>query len=308
MIYNYLKNTFIRLLNLYFKLIFILIDFHKNNKFVKRHYLRREFCNNAKTSEFQFFSGTHESYVLFSKDQTISQDVYTNGEFGFTTFLKVINILGPNFIINNFIDIGANIGTITIPVVKRGYALKAYCFEPSPLNFNILTANLAINNLLDKVTTYNLALGDSTNKNLIFELSENNSGDHRIRVNTNNGIYNELNRSTIIVNSNRLDNLLPDLCDKESTLVWIDTQGYEGFILKGSQNILSNQIPVVVEFWPYGLKRAGCYNEFKQSCLKYDFFYNLSELNPKKVKLNSESFDHLYNIYQNTDATDILLL
>jgi FkbM family methyltransferase len=308
MITNYIKKIIINLLNLYFKFIFVIIYFHKNNKYLKRLYLRREFCNTAKTNEFQFFSGRQENYVLLSKDETISQEVYTNGEFGFSTFLKVINILGPNFIINNFIDIGANIGTISIPVVKRGYALKAYCFEPSPLNFNILTANLAINNLLDKVTAYNLALGDSTNKNLIFELSENNSGDHRIRVNTNNGIYNELDRSTIIVNSNRLDNLLPDLCDKESTLVWIDTQGYEGFILKGSQNILCNQIPVVVEFWPYGLERAGCYNEFKQSCLKYDFFYNLSELNPQKVKLNSESFDILYNLHQNTDATDILLL
>ena len=41
------------------------------------------------------------------------------------------------------------------------------------------------------------------------------------RLNEKNGNYNELNRATIIVNSDRLDNLLPDLCDRDSTLVWI---------------------------------------------------------------------------------------
>ena len=308
MIINFIKNILIRLFNSYIKLIFTIVDFHKKNTFFKRQYLSKEFCHTAITADFQLFSGAYESYILLSRDLTISQEVYINGEFGFSTFLKVINILGPNFIINNFIDVGANIGTISIPVVKRGYAKKAYCFEPSPINYSMLNANLAINNLLDKVSTYNLALGDSSNKDLIFELSDNNSGDHRIRVNEKNGNYNELNRATIIVKSDRLDNLLPDLCDRDSTLVWIDTQGYEGFILKGSQNILKNQIPVVVELWPYGLERAGCFNDFKESCLNYNSYYNLSDLNPQKVSLNSETFDHLYNMYQNTDATDILLL
>jgi hypothetical protein len=161
---NNIKNTFIRMLNLYFKLLLIIIDFHKKNNFVKRLYLRREFCNTAKTIEFQFFSGTHESYVLLSKDHTISQEVYTNGEFGFSTFLKVINILGPDFIIDNFIDIGANIGTISIPVVRRGYALNAYCFEPSPENFNVLKANIYLNDLSNNIKAFNIALGSEKNQ------------------------------------------------------------------------------------------------------------------------------------------------
>lgn len=308
MISNYIKNTFIRLLNLYFKLILILIDFHKNNKFVKRHYLRREFFNTAKTSEFQFFSGTHESYVLFSKDQTISQEVYTNGEFGFTTFLKVINILGPNFIIKDFIDIGANIGTISIPVVRRGYALNAYCFEPSPENFNLLKANIYLNELSSHIETFNIALGSEKNQSLVFELSDENSGDHRVRVSDVDGVYKEQNRKTISIKSESLDYILPKCFGKNTTLVWIDTQGYEGFILKGAQNILKHQVPLVVEFWPYGLERAGSLRDFKQSCLNYSFYYDLSLPVPYKIDLNPITFDKLYTNYKNTDGTDILFI
>ena len=129
MISNFIKNIIINLLDLYFKFIFIFIYFHKNNKYLKKLYLRSEFCNTAKTSEFQFFSGRHENYVLLSKDQTISQEVYTNGEFGFSTFLKVINILGPNFIINNFIDIGANCGFYSFQFAMQN--LEILAFEPN---------------------------------------------------------------------------------------------------------------------------------------------------------------------------------
>ena len=306
--FEFFKNTLKGFLNIYLNIIFGIISFHKKNKFLSKYFLAKEFYNISKIRPFQLFSGNNESYILLSNDFTISQEVYLNGEFGFSTFLKVKNILGPNFIINQFIEIGANIGTVTIPVVKRGFALSAHCFEPSPLNYSLLNANLALNNLTDNVTSYNLALGDCSNKDLIFELSDINSGDHRVRVSDESGVYDEHNRVTISVQSERLDKVLPDLFDKYSTLVWIDTQGYEGYILKGAQNILKNQIPIVVEFWPYGLQRAGCYSEFKDACLNYSFYYNLSDVSPIKMELNIHSFDELYNSYRHTEATDLLLI
>jgi len=278
------------------------------NSFLKKIILRSAFNFNSKYSRYQIYSKLNESFVLISKDYTISQEVFVNGEFGLSTFLKAKNILGPEFIIKKFIDIGANIGTISIPVVKRGYATMAYCFEPAPINFNILNANIFINNLSNNIKTYNLALGVESKKELTFELSNDNSGDHRVRVKNEDGIYNELSREIITVKSERFDIILPDLFDKETTLIWIDTQGYEGYILKGAQNVLKYQIPLVVEFWPYGLERSGCLDDFKEACLNYSFFYDLSLLNPVKNILNLESFNNLYNTYINTDGTDILFL
>jgi FkbM family methyltransferase len=308
MIFNFIKNLFIACLNLYFQLIYKFIDFHKNNKFIKRIYLRKEFYHAALSAEFQFFSSSNESYVLLSKDKTISQEVYTNGEFGFSTFLKAINILGPNFKIINFIDIGANIGTISIPVVKRGYALNAYCFEPSPENFNVFKANIYLNDLSNYIKAFNIALGSEKNQSLVFELSDTNSGDHRVRVNNEDGIYKEQNRKTITVKSECLDDMLPNFYDKKTTLIWIDTQGYEGFILRGAQKVLKHQIPLVVEFWPYGLERAGSMDDFKQSCLNYSYYYDLSLLVPIKMDLNPSNFNKLYASYKNTEGTDILFI
>ncbi len=39
-------------------------------------------------------------------------------------------------------------------------------------------------------------------------------------------------------------------------MVWIDTQGHEALLLKGAQQLLSTTIPVVIEYWPYALRRS----------------------------------------------------
>jgi len=40
-------------------------------------------------------------------------------------------------------------------------------------------------------------------------------------------------------------------------LVWIDVQGHEGQLLSGASALLERRLPVVMELWPYGLRRAG---------------------------------------------------
>lgn len=36
----------------------------------------------------------------------------------------------------------------------------------------------------------------------------------------------------------------------------MDTQGFEGHILSGAVSLIKAQVPIVTEFWPYGLKRS----------------------------------------------------
>jgi hypothetical protein len=89
----------------------------------------------------------------------------------------------------------------------------------------------------------------------------------------------------------------------------MDTQGYEGCIMKGAQNVLQNKVPMVVEFWPYGLDRANCYTAFKEACLNYSNYYDLSEINPYSVRISEAQIDRLYQKFSNSDAhTDLLLL
>ena len=39
--------------------------------------------------------------------------------------------------------------------------------------------------------------------------------------------------------------------------VWIDVQGYEGYVFKGAEKIFDKSTSVVSEIWPYGIHRVG---------------------------------------------------
>jgi hypothetical protein len=61
------------------------------------------------------------------------------------------------------------------------------------------------------------------------------------------------------VSARRLDALVDDgTVDLDRlALVWMDCQGHEGHILAGAARVLAADVPIVSEFWPYGLRRAG---------------------------------------------------
>ena len=43
----------------------------------------------------------------------------------------------------------------------------------------------------------------------------------------------------------------------------IDTQGFEANILLGAKKLISSGAPVVIEFWPYGLKLNNSFDKLK---------------------------------------------
>jgi len=107
-------------------------------------------------------------------------------------------------------------------------------FEPEPRNYRALVANIYLNDLADKITPYNLALGSEPNQELTFELSTDNGGDHRVKVRQEDGLYSESLRRNIKVKSKRLDDVINEI-DNKSSLIWMDTQGFEGYVMKGAQ-------------------------------------------------------------------------
>jgi FkbM family methyltransferase len=274
--------------------------------FDNRTLRRSRFEALALKNNYAFADQGVEKFIVFTSDKEISKSVYVNGDFDFAKVIKAIKLLGGQFKLDILIDVGANIGTICIPAVNRKIATKAIAFEPDPNNYRILVSNIHLNNLSENIEYYNLALGAESNQLLSLEMSENNSGDHRIRVSTEDGIYAEASRNVIRVKSEKFDSLVKRL-DKRTSLIWMDTQGYEGFILQGASNAIEAQIPIVLEFWPYGIKRAGSYELLKSSILRYQWFYDLSEEDPKAMSTNS--IDELYHILGETgDFTDIMLI
>lgn len=42
----------------------------------------------------------------------------------------------------------------------------------------------------------------------------------------------------------------------------MDVQGHEGHLLSGASRLLASTVPIVCEYWPYGLERAGGLERF----------------------------------------------
>jgi FkbM family methyltransferase len=162
------------------------------------------------------------------------------------------------------VEVGANIGTTTLPVVLRHGAQLCISLEPAPGNLTLLRANLAANGVgSDLVRVLPVAASDSPGA-VEFELSSSNSGDHRVRRHERPAanepeFYAERQRPVITVPAVRLDDILAEQNVELSDvgLVWIDTQGHEGHVLAGAPRLLASAAPIIMEYWPYGLRRAA---------------------------------------------------
>ena len=58
------------------------------------------------------------------------------------------------------------------PSDKRGYFEYAHAVEPELKNFNLLNKNVNLNNLDERILTYNFALSNSDDSYLEMELSK----------------------------------------------------------------------------------------------------------------------------------------
>jgi len=152
-----------------------------------------------------------------------------------------------------YLDIGGNIGLTTIPVAQNK-AVKCHVFEPNPVNFRLLTANINANCHNKNVTTHQIALFDRDDI-LSFEVSPTNSGDNRIRMTNQPGTLKEESWHTVKVDAMPLDNVLSGY--DTPLIAKIDTQGAEPFIIAGGKQTLAEAQLLSIEFWPYGMARMG---------------------------------------------------
>jgi FkbM family methyltransferase len=249
-------------------------------------------------SKLEIVENKHkEKFIIFTNDNVISKEIFVSEEFDIKKVYKALDFLNKKSKISRLYDIGANIGVICIPAVKRGLVESANAVEPERKNFELLQMNVALNDLQNKIKIFDYALSDKDNEIIEMELAEDNSGDHRIKNKPQFNIHGEENRKTVKVNSKKFDSLFTNI-DPKKDLVWIDTQGYEPIILSGSENLIKSKTPIVIEFWPYALKRAGHWEKMMHIFSKFDYFIDLSlsrtipvEINEKNLLILKDGWD-----------------
>lgn len=253
--------------------------------------------------------GKSESFVVASGDKIIGQWQFKYREpYDFSKLQRVRTMLADRKL-TLLLDIGANIGTICIPAVNRGLFERAIAIEPEPLNYSLLRTNIELNRLASRITTHNLALGDQNDKTLLFQLSKDNFGDHRISYEGSETLP-HTRGDVIEVPSQTLDKVLEGI-DLSTTLLWMDTQGFEGFVLAGATKTLQGRLPIVTEFWPAGLSRSGGMDRFKAALLKagYEQFCDLGNESSTLSPFSAAALDKVAkSLSMDMDQTDLLFV
>ena len=284
-------------------LFFIFQYFLKNTKKARKLFFETS-TNSLMLSE------SEEIFVVSTFDKVIAKSIYVKKKFDLDKFFIAKNLLNLNTNDTTFIDIGANIGSICIPLVKRGIVAKAVAIEPDPLNLKLLKTNIILNSLDGRIKVIEKALGNTKNGLIEFELSKINYGDHRVHNPETDKVYDdEINREIIKVETTNLDEI-SKFDSSIDCFLWLDTQGYEGYILDGARNTLSKGFPLVMEFWPHGMSGSKSYHLLKQSLSEapYKYFYDLNDNNAKRRDLNEKNLDNLFNkLSDDNNHTDILL-
>lgn len=251
----------------------------------------------------------HGIMTISSRDRVIGRSLFIHQEYDIQKADAVLRFLGmtpdgPEGGTGWLIDVGANIGTVCIPLVRDGYFARAAAVEPDPFNASLLRKNVAANTLCDRIVVLENALS-AANGTASLAKSADNFGDHRITFQPVAG------RCTVQgVPLRTLDDIVTTLAIPPGgiRLLWIDVQGWEFQVLQGGIRTLAQKVPVVIEFWPEGLAQAGATSEAFSSFLGAHFrgFVDLADA---PLRLESVgAIPKLFKRYRASDYTDLLLV
>tara|TARA_Y100000589_G_scaffold165145_1_gene157041 strand:+ start:4231 stop:5085 length:855 start_codon:yes stop_codon:yes gene_type:complete len=201
-----------------------------------------------------------------------------------------------DFIIDDsyFIDIGANIGTVSLSIAKkyRKNRLNVLSFEASERLSLKFKRNMKINNL-NNVKLFNQALSKNNSIMEFYEpdLSSFNQGLGNFSKNLDLKNYNKKK-----IQTRNLDSLLKDekLIDIKISVIKIDVQGHEMDVIAGAKETISRCSPVIVMEYEDQYDDINKSNKLKLLKFLKDFGYEvfLVDIYAKNIykKINFASF------------------
>ncbi|MBY0538587.1 FkbM family methyltransferase [Patescibacteria group bacterium] len=133
-----------------------------------------------------------------------------------------------------FVDIGANRGLYSIIAPTRYSYAEVIAFEPNPEVVHILRENISLNNLTQKITVHDYALGSNTST-VSFTCDPLHKGGGRIV---------DIQSDNILQVPVRVFDDVVSI-DKASKIsfIKIDTEGFELEVLAGMSRTLTNMLP-----------------------------------------------------------------
>jgi|CXWL01.1.fsa_nt_gi FkbM family methyltransferase len=214
-------------------------------------------------------------------ERGVTQNIYC-GLHEFHEMAYVLHVLNSQDI---FIDIGANAGSYTILACAVSGAM-GFCFEPIPSTYQRLVSNIKLNDLSDRVKSYNMGLADKEG-DLLFT-STLDTINHVV-------IENEQTIDAISVKVFPLDTVLAGV---SPSLIKIDVEGLETRVINGMLRTLENPSlhSIIMELNGSG----GRYGFTDDAIIKkmLDFGFRMYRYEPfdRKLKLVLKNRENLGNV------------
>jgi FkbM family methyltransferase len=143
------------------------------------------------------------------------------------------------------VDVGAGEGTYTSVFAKTRTVAAVYAFEPLPAAFAKLC-----NAVRDygHVKCFNLALGDANGRQALYEYASSDvSSFLKMEERQERLLRSSKTPSTVLVDVNRLDDLVKAGMVAQPDLIKIDVQGYEDRVIRGADSTLQRTRYCVIE-------------------------------------------------------------
>jgi FkbM family methyltransferase len=194
-------------------------------------------------------------------DRVVLAEYTAQSTFASGVVRRLERLLGAG---GTLIDVGANVGLVSVPVAARTGA-TCIAFEPAPLNAACLRRNIERHGMAQRIAVHELALSERPGR-IAFGLSPSNGGDHHVL--GPSGGRDAESESVIEVEAARLDDVIDASALTAPIVLKLDVQGAEAKVLRGAARTLPHVAAVVFEYWPRGLVRAGDHAEQLESLLE----------------------------------------
>ena len=139
------------------------------------------------------------------------------------------------------IDIGANIGAITLQMAKQVSPQgKVFSFEPSPLNFKQASKNISLNTFTN-IKLINQGLGREKTTAFLYNVNPNNRG--MLRLLGKGDQSNSFEKEEVEIDT--LDTSMQKFSIPKPDFIKIDVEGFEYKVLQGAYETLSKYKPIL---------------------------------------------------------------
>lgn len=186
------------------------------------------------------------NFIIPGFDENLAKELFVNGTY--EKGLVDLLVKGiPHFGV--FIDVGANIGSISIPIAIRRPDVTVISIEASPWIYTILSKNAKLNSLTN-ITCLNYALYKKSGLELPIYAPKDKYGKGSLGA--------VFTKEFELVKTITLDDIKLQFCHKKIDFIKVDVEGFELNVFEGSTQILKTDKPYIIfEFIPWAEELAG---------------------------------------------------